>query len=559
LDDRGERLPLAGEPGPYGRPPASALDLAALLAGAEAVAPETDSDGMILPARLPAMTQLVRLAETARKYAIYHADLRCVSHEAEILPRLYTGLNRLTTYYNQQIQEVYESNDPTGEKRQALEQDLARKIAEEVENHRLRVQVTLFSYVVIQTPVAVADLVLSDGKREAALQVVRNRYTGVIQGPECSACGRETHTVALDRNGHLCCDDCIRQCAACQEIICAGCGVEPCPVCDQANCALCGQSCWACGGRACVQHLQPCPVCGDAVCLACQSPCAHCGALQCRSHLRADGVAAADGSHPLVCAQCAVRCPGCQQYSVQLGACSASGQRFCANCLLACAGCGRQVGPGFYQREASGARVYCQNCLVECPACHHLTPGTMRCAKCDMEGCRACAVTCQLCRRPYCARHIRRYPGCEHAVCDEHVTTCAHCDDTICPVCWEACGICEDHYCNTHAQLCRRCEQIYCTGCVRDSGLCATCAGLERDGEPVELTREPCMADERVAALAPHYRWRRLSNGRYLIFVGENNFLSRAVVVVDKAGNGRVVTARRLSAIDRLRDQFGIS
>src|SRR5688572_20786390 len=137
------------------------------------------------------------------------------------MPRLYTTLNRLTTYYGQQIQEVYESHDPTGEKREALEQDLARKIAEEVENHRLRVQVTLFSYAVVQTPVAVADLTLSDGKREATVQVVRNRYTGAVQGPACSACGRETTTVALDRFGHLCCDDCIEQCGTCQEIICA--------------------------------------------------------------------------------------------------------------------------------------------------------------------------------------------------------------------------------------------------------------------------------------------------------------------------------------------------
>jgi hypothetical protein len=75
----------------------------------------------------------------------------------------------------------------------------------------------------------------------------------------------------------------------------------------------------------------------------------------------------------------------------------------------------------------------------------------------------------------------------------------------------------------------------------------------------LDLTAEPWMTDERVAALAPHYRWRRLSNERYLIFVGENSFFSRAVVVVLKGKrSSQVVSARRLSAVDRLRDQFGL-
>ena len=51
----------------------------------------------------------------------------------QILPRLYQVLNRITTYYGQQIEEVYESHDPTGEKRRALEADLDRKIGEEIE------------------------------------------------------------------------------------------------------------------------------------------------------------------------------------------------------------------------------------------------------------------------------------------------------------------------------------------------------------------------------------------------------------------------------------------
>src|SRR5690606_21083993 len=151
----------------------------------------------------------------ARKYAIYHADLRCVNHETEILPRLYKTLNRLTTYYQQQIEEVYEAHDPTGEKRRVLETDLERKIAEEVENHRLRVHVQLFSYAVLQVPVAVAHLTLSDGKREATVQVLHNHYDGTLQRPRCAVCQTETAQVILDRNGHIICDRCLQQCGSC--------------------------------------------------------------------------------------------------------------------------------------------------------------------------------------------------------------------------------------------------------------------------------------------------------------------------------------------------------
>ena len=134
------------------------------------------------------MTKLTRLAELARKYAIYHADLQCNTHEAEILPRLHKALARLTTYYEQQIAEVYDSHDPAGTKRAVLEADLARKIAEEVENHRLRVSVRLFGYAVVEVPYAVANMTLSDGGTEALVQVGRNLFDGGLNRPSCHSC-----------------------------------------------------------------------------------------------------------------------------------------------------------------------------------------------------------------------------------------------------------------------------------------------------------------------------------------------------------------------------------
>ena len=346
------------------------FDLDEMYTDALPVPGESNADGQPISPKLPPMTHLVRLAEAARKYASYHADLRCVSHEAEILPRLYQTLNRLTTYYGQQIEEVYDTFDPSGEKRQTLEEDLERKIAEEVENHRLRVQVVLFSYAILQIPVAVADMVLSDGLREAPVQVTLNRYTGALMRPRCHVCNAPVRAVALGRNGHICCDECLCQCASCQDVLCSDCGVEPCPVCGRENCDGCSEFCWACGRRACVVHIAPCPTCGDSVCLTCQTECGVCGSRQCRSHLRVDCVPASDSSTTLICSECAVRCPGCQQYSAMVDICHASGQRFCSNCLATCARCGNRFGPGYWVESSADGKGYCQNCLQECPTCH---------------------------------------------------------------------------------------------------------------------------------------------------------------------------------------------
>jgi hypothetical protein len=81
---------------------------------------------------------------------------------------------------------------------------------------------------------------------------------------------------------------------------------------------------------------------------------------------------------------------------------------------------------------------------------------------------------------------------------------------------------------------------------------------LEQDATPVKVTGEAWARDPKVAELVDHYRWRRVSNERFHIFIGDSNFFSRAVIVVARGpGGGHIVTARRLGADDRLRDLFG--
>ncbi len=547
LDEQGNRLPKVGEV----QAGATAVDLDQVLRDAEPVLPEQNEMGQPLPARLPPMTHLMRLAESARKYAIYHADLRCVGYEAEILPRLYKTLNRLTAYYQQQMEETYDAHDPDGEKRSTLELDLQRKVAEEVENHRLRVDVHLISYAILQAPVATAEVTLYTGGQETSLRVALNRYTGQLHRPHCQSCNQETTKIAIDRHGHITCDDCLHQCATCQEILCEQCGVAPCPVCQQENCDTCGRLCWACGERACAEHSGQCPICSDEVCYACQAECAHCGTRQCRSHLRADHVAAGRSQVELICATCAVRCPGCQQYSRHTGLCSTSGQRFCEECLGTCTRCGNHFGPGFFHTIDGWS--YCTNCLETCPQCQAYTPTAEVCGECGTACCAACGDVCDHCQQRFCQAHIHRSDICEHRLCAAHSAHCHCCEQPVCPLCEPVCGICERPFCAADASTCAFCGQSYCRECVRRSGLCDTCATASRTSQRVAIMEEPGIADPKLAKVIRNFHWSRTGNQRYTIYIGDGTLATQMVVVMDKLHDPpKVVQIRKSPPLEAL-------
>lgn len=361
MDESGSRVPQPGQT----RGGEEVLDFNALLVDAESVPLETNEDGLQLPPRLPAMTQLTKLAETARKFVVYHADVRCVAHEMEILPRLHKVLSRLTSYYQQQGEEITDGQDADGARRRGLETDLQRKIAEEVDNHRLRVGIELISYAALQAPIAQADITIGDGKREATIRVRRNRYNGVIRRPRCQVCDQESARIVLDRESKVCCESCVRQCGTCLQLVSGEGSTSDCPVCQKDNCAGCGVDCAACGARACRDCASKCPVCRDTVCHACQGECANCAMRQCRSHLRADAVMPAEGVPLLVCNDCAVRCPSCKQFSAQTDTCCVSGQRYCKNCLVTCTHCKRSLNPSFVYISPRNRKPYCPDCVQQ--------------------------------------------------------------------------------------------------------------------------------------------------------------------------------------------------
>lgn len=544
IDENQRLIPIREtdpQPGEEGK-----LDLSAAFADGEPVAPELDENGQPLPLKLPPMTQLQRLAEAGRKYALYHADVHCVEQEKEILPRLHKVLSRLTTYYEQQIEEVYDAHDPSGEKRQALEEDLQRKIAEEVENHRLRVQLRLNSYAVLYLPVTLAHMTVRNAAQEATVSVVRNRYSGALRRPRCAVCREEIHDLLLDRNGHITCGSCVAECQGCHELLCESCGLHKCPACDNHNCDECSQTCWSCGERACDAHAATCPTCGDTACHACLTACALCGQAQCRSHLRMDSV---DGE--LICGRCAVRCPGCSQLSGHLDTCSASGQRFCTNCLQTCHTCGKSVGPGFFVTDPTTQLPYCHDCLEPCPTCKSLVAAAEKsgCVECEQPVCSHCGLACHACGHRLCQSHAQPCDECRGVFCDAHMTVCAIGHERQCTNCNATCVLCERPHCQEHREQCEVCLQSYCSECIRRSGLCDTCAEMSKRGVACIISEEPVAADPRVANLGHKYRWMRHANSRYTLYLGNNSW-GRQVLVV--AEGERILHVRRSTIFSRL-------
>ena len=246
----------------------------------------------------------------------------------------------------------------------------------------------------------------------------------------------------------------------------------------------------------------------------------------------------------------------------RVGACEASGQRFCRNCLIVCAECGGTVGPGYYERSAwTGAPSLHDGA---CSDCSKLRPEDARHR--ELRAMRRGVLpdvraALRRMRRPLLQRadtSASRVAAMSSAPITRHTARPAA--KLICAVCSETCGVCEQPYCNTHSLRCRHCGQQYCGNCIGISGLCATCESLATDDAAavdVNMSEEPCAADLEVSAMARHYRWKRASNSRYVIYEGRNPLMGGVVVVAEvRRGASNVVAVRRFSLIELVRNRL---
>jgi hypothetical protein len=166
---------------------------------------------------------------------------------------------------------------------------------------------------------------------------------------------------------------------------------------------------------------------------------------------------------------------------------------------------------------------------------------------------------CDVCKQPFCERHLLSTEGCDHKLCAAHIGHCGVGGEKVCPLCEETCPICDRLYCEDHARTCVQCGQEYCRECVRSSGLCDTCAVLPKHGVAVDLRTAVWAQDRAVAKMVGHYRWKRLESIGNIVYLGEGLLGAQAVMVTRRIdGVERLIATRRIDPMERLRGVFGL-
>ncbi|MFZ5916798.1 MAG: hypothetical protein ACOYZ7_07695 [Chloroflexota bacterium] len=246
--------------------------------------PQPVPSDWLSPATPPTLSQLTKLAHKARSLAVAQAKTRAETLEHELHHRLYRVLARLQTYYQRQTEELIAGDETRADEiRDLLTQELQRKMAEELENHRLRLQVQLLSLAQIGRPVRHHSLTLRSPHASHTLTVQRDLNSGELTPLLCHACGQPTTHLALCAGGHVAGADCVSTCRDCQRDRCTACGIQGCVVCSQPVCNDCKHICHLCGGWACSEHASLCPVCQRIACADHTFYCRICGQPTCAS------------------------------------------------------------------------------------------------------------------------------------------------------------------------------------------------------------------------------------------------------------------------------------
>jgi hypothetical protein len=74
-----------------------------------------------------------------------------------------------------------------------------------------------------------------------------------------------------------------------------------------------------------------------------------------------------------------------------------------------------------------------------------------------------------------------------------------------------------------------------------------------REGVWADLTGEPWITDLRVAGLLRHYRWIRIQNMRYVVYLSEGAVSHRMVITLDQqASEQPSLSVRRIARFDSM-------
>ncbi|RME43960.1 MAG: hypothetical protein D6795_18625, partial [Deltaproteobacteria bacterium] len=313
-----------------------------------------------------------------------------------------------------------------------LEEEFRLKLREEIDNHRLQVEIRLVSYAVGLVP-TLRTKVFLDTQRRSQFSLHLNLYDGSAIVSPCAVCGRPLRRIALCSEHHVVCGECSAPCQGCGRIFCGHCPLRPCHACDRMLCGACAALCAACGEAVCTEHRWQCRLCEAPVCPDCHRTCISCEGEVCAIHAGACRVCGG-----AVCRECAETCALCSECfcPADAGACRICGRILCRACTRPCRVCGEEV------------------CLDHGATCH-LPP-------CEHFLCEHDQARCMVCDEPLCPEHVVHCRECRSALCPVHPIECNACghpfcpDDTVrCPICGEeVCAGCHDGKC------CRVCRAL---------------------------------------------------------------------------------------------------
>lgn len=235
------------------------------------------------PPLSPDRETLQRLLDKAAGLARQQAEARAAELEQALQARLHKTLLRLTTFYRRLAAEVNTDDPAQAEAVHAdLQRDLTRKIADELESHRLRITLTPLSYALALTPLAHYELALATRHTQQKLAVVQNLHTGQMEHFDCRHCGQPVDPLALCERGHAVCPSCLDSCHHCQHDICRACGIQACASCHKLVCRRCTAVCAYCDRWLCAAHIAACAGCGHNFCTGHALSCRCCGQTYCQ-------------------------------------------------------------------------------------------------------------------------------------------------------------------------------------------------------------------------------------------------------------------------------------
>ncbi|OQY28847.1 MAG: hypothetical protein B6244_06035 [Candidatus Cloacimonetes bacterium 4572_55] len=453
--------------------------------------------------------------------------------EKEILHRLFRQINRLDSFYTEQIEDVRtrrgrRSLQDSEELAERLRQEFDLKVNEEKENHRLRVHVGLLSYQIWRVPFYNYELdfkLTTDANTETdsalpdetvRIELERNLYDTKLVFPSCFVCENPTHKVLLCQGGHATCEHHTRQCVQCGVWQCEKCGVDDCAECQETICEKCGEKCRICHKTLCRTHRLTCHISKDTVCPDCSHICKECGKLISTQHSEKCETCQGD-----VCHNCLQECSLCYSHICRehIYTCEQCGQIFCEKCLRACSECDKKLCRTHSWQCDECKRVFCdghkeQN-MIQCSVCQ--TDVCIRCQKvCDECGksvCDAHAVTCSNCEKIYCKDHSYSCCICETPLCPEHGLTCLHCDNKVC---------------HKHKKKCPICGETLCRNCTNHAGCCISCQEF-RSARPIPRPKWILSAPKLPKQMKKIHNWREVvtkNNKIFMGFKGKNVFIA---------------------------------